>query len=91
MTELANFTDAKKWIDDNKSSLSDLPHVQQLNLYAYFKQSQVGDNNKPKPWAWEIAECHKWESWASLKGMTNEKAAEKYVKLANRVRADKKQ
>jgi len=54
-----------------------------LTLYAYFKQAHDGDCNKPEPSKLTdgLEASYKWTYWMKVKGMTQEEAKEKYIKL----------
>lgn len=54
-----------------------------LELYAFFKQGTVGDNETEKPGLLDFKGKAKWEAWNKKKGTTKEAAKEAYVKLAD--------
>lgn len=50
-----------------------------LKFYSYYKQATEGPCKKPKPWAWDVINKAKWDSWSKLGNMSQEKAMEEYV------------
>lgn len=58
-----------------------------LELYAFFKQGTVGDNETDKPGLLDFKGKAKWEAWNKKKGTTKEAAKESYVKLAEELTA----
>lgn len=65
-------------------TLSYLPNERDLLiLYGLYKQSTIGDINKPKPKFWETKQIKKWNSWNSFKSLSKDKAMQKYINLVN--------
>lgn len=52
-----------------------------LKLYGLFKQSTIGDNEKEKPYFYDIKACKKWDAWNSNKGLTRVTAMIQYNAL----------
>ncbi|KAI9222777.1 acyl-CoA-binding protein-like protein [Blastocladiella britannica] len=52
-----------------------------LELYAFFKQGTVGDNDTPRPGMFDIKGKAKHDAWSAKKGLTKEDAQAKYVEL----------
>tara|TARA_Y100000287_G_C14041085_1_gene266382 strand:+ start:334 stop:600 length:267 start_codon:yes stop_codon:yes gene_type:complete len=52
-----------------------------LKLYGLYKQSNFGDNNKPKPLMIQTKELYKWEAYIKYKGMSQDDAKKEYSKL----------
>jgi diazepam-binding inhibitor (GABA receptor modulator, acyl-CoA-binding protein) len=52
-----------------------------LELYALYKQATIGDVRGPRPSALDIRARAKYEAWAKAKGVTADKAMERYVAL----------
>jgi diazepam-binding inhibitor (GABA receptor modulating acyl-CoA-binding protein) len=53
-----------------------------LELYGLYKQATVGDNNESAPWAVQVAAKAKYDAWMGNKGMSQDDAKAKYVKVA---------
>jgi acyl-CoA-binding protein len=51
-----------------------------LTLYSFYKQAIVGDINTEKPSFFNFKDTKKWNSWASLKGMSKLQAQGMYIK-----------
>lgn len=58
-----------------------------LELYALFKQANVGDVNVPRPGMLDFKGKAKWDAWEKKKGLSAEDARAKYVELVNALRA----
>jgi diazepam-binding inhibitor (GABA receptor modulating acyl-CoA-binding protein) len=56
-----------------------------LELYGLFKQATSGDAAGAKPGLFDIKGKKKFEAWTKLKGTAQEKAAEAYVALVDRL------
>ena len=54
-----------------------------LELYKYYKQATVGDNNTPKPGLLELTSKSKWNAWDSVKGVSKHNSEVEYIKLVN--------
>ena len=66
-----------------------LSNEEKLDLYKYFKQATVGDNNTPKPGMLQMKAKAKWNAWDSAKGMSKEDAQAAYIEAAkNHLPAD---
>lgn len=50
-------------------------------LYALHQQATVGPCTEGKPWAWNVVESAKWQSWVQLGDMSSVEAMRLYVKL----------
>ena len=62
-------------------NLSQSPdNEEKLLIYSLYKQSLNGDNNKSKPWAYQLTEVAKWNAWAKLKGQGIEESKRAYIK-----------
>lgn len=53
-----------------------------LKLYAYFKQTTVGDNNTEEPGMFDFTGKAKWSVWNDLKGLPEDQAMAKYIEIA---------
>lgn len=62
-------------------TLTNLDNTILLQLYSYFKQATIGDNNTPSPSFLDFKGQAKWSVWEKLKGMKRETAQVKYIKL----------
>ena len=50
-----------------------------LFLYAHYKQSTIGNNNKEKPSIFNIIDSAKWNEWTKINGMDIETAMTFYI------------
>lgn len=70
-----------------------LPHRAQttneemLELYALFKQANVGDVNTARPGMMDFKGKAKWDAWKKVEGMSKEDAMDKYVELVKSLQA----
>ena len=70
-----------------------LPHRAQttneemLELYALFKQANVGDVNTARPGMMDFNGKAKWDAWKKVEGMSKEDAMDKYVELVKSLQA----
>jgi len=58
-----------------------------LQLYALFKQANVGDVNVPRPGMLDFKGKAKWDAWDKQKGKSAEDAMTEYVALVAELRA----
>lgn len=59
-----------------------------LLLYALFKQSTEGDNNKEEPQnPFDFVAKAKHEAWSSHKGKSSEQAMQEYIELVDRLKS----
>ena len=58
-----------------------LPVDTQLELYALYKQSLLGNCNTPKPSFWETKNLAKWKAWDGKRGMHSDHAKRLYSAL----------
>lgn len=58
-----------------------------LKLYGLFKQTTIGDNETSKPGMFDLKGKYKWQSWADLKGTSQEDAEKQYIELADELLA----
>ena len=56
-----------------------------LDLYKYYKQATVGDNNTPKPGLLNFKNQSKWDAWTSVKGTSTHNSEVEYIKLVNQM------
>jgi acyl-CoA-binding protein len=59
-----------------------------LEIYALYKQGQLGDVQGGRPGLFELKGRAKWDAWARLKGVAPEEAKRRYVELVDRLEAD---
>ena len=52
-------------------------------IYSLYKQATLGDNNKSKPWMYQMVDIEKWKAWNKLKGWPKKEAEIQYVKNVN--------
>ncbi len=58
-----------------------------LKLYAYYKQATVGDVQGKRPGFTDFAGRAKYDAWKKLKGMPQEVAMQRYIKLVEKLKA----
>ena len=58
-----------------------------LKLYAYYKQATVGDVQGKRPGFTDFAGRAKYDAWKKLKGMPQDVAMQRYIKLVERLKA----
>ncbi|WTV48455.1 acyl-CoA-binding protein (plasmid) [Streptomyces sp. NBC_00040] len=59
-----------------------------LEVYAYFKQATVGDNNTDRPTGLlDLAGKAKWDAWDKIKGTSQEAAEAKYIQIVKALQA----
>lgn len=69
-------------------TLSKSPDEQTLLLlYAWYKQSTVGDNHAERPGALDVVGRAKHDAWAGRQGVTQEQAIHEYVSLVQQLKA----
>ena len=54
-----------------------------LKLYGFYKQATEGDITGDRPGGFDFKAIAKYDSWASLRGMTKEDAMQAYIDLVN--------
>ena len=54
---------------------------EKLKFYGLYKQAIFGDCSTVKPWAVQVTDRAKWESWNAMRNMTKETAMVKYCEL----------
>jgi acyl-CoA-binding protein len=57
-----------------------------LRLYAYYKQSTVGDVSGKRPGFMDMVGQAKFDAWAKVKGTSKEAAMQAYIDLVNRLK-----
>ena len=63
---------------DGPQPMSD---AERLNMYAWFKQSTVGDVNTSRPGMMDFTGKAKWDAWKATEGMSKDEAQKKYCEL----------
>ncbi len=56
-----------------------------LKLYAYYKQASAGDVQGKRPGFTDFAGRAKYDAWKKLKGMPQDVAMKRYVKLVEKL------
>ena len=56
-----------------------------LKLYAYYKQGTTGDVQGKRPGFTDFAGRAKYDAWAKLKGMPQDVAMKRYIKLVEQL------
>lgn len=69
----------KKAAEDVKNLKQTPTDDEMLEIYALFKQSEVGDCNTSKPGLFDLKGKYKWEAWNGKKGMSQDAAKQEYV------------
>ena len=54
-----------------------------LELYSYFKQSTIGDNETEKPSFINVKQRAKWDSWKRKEGLLDRAAMREYIRLVD--------
>ena len=57
-----------------------------LKLYAYYKQATVGDVQGKRPGFTDFAGRAKYDAWKKLKGMPQDVAMQRYVKMVEKLK-----
>ena len=78
-----------KAADDVKNLASKPTDEQMLQVYALFKQAQVGDCNTDRPGMLDMKGKAKWDAWDGKKGMAKETAESEYKKSFKTVYSSK--
>ncbi|ACO60826.1 predicted protein [Micromonas commoda] len=60
---------------------------EQLELYGWFKQANVGDVNTARPGMLDFKGKAKWDAWEKCKGTSKEDAMAKYVEVVEKIKA----
>ncbi|EEH58200.1 uncharacterized protein MICPUCDRAFT_16138 [Micromonas pusilla CCMP1545] len=60
---------------------------EQLELYGWFKQANVGDCNIARPGMFDPKGKAKWDAWDKCKGVSSEEAMKNYVELVESLKA----
>ena len=74
-----NFEMSIKIVDNLKKTPTD---NELLDIYKYFKQSKIGDNNVDQPSMFNFKRTAKWKAWESVKGMQKKIAMQNYINLS---------
>ncbi|KAK2197058.1 bifunctional Acyl-CoA-binding protein [Babesia duncani] len=74
----ATFERAVKYVADTSSMQA--TNDQKLNFYKWYKQVTVGDVVGERPGMLNFEKRAKYDSWASVKGMSKKEAMELYIK-----------
>lgn len=56
-----------------------------LELYALYKQGEVGDVQGKRPGMLDMKGRAKWDSWNKVKGIASEAAKQRYIDLVDRL------
>ena len=59
-----------------------------LKLYAYYKQGTVGDVQGKRPGFTDFAGRAKYDAWSKLKGMPQDVAMTRYIKLVEKLQGE---
>jgi len=81
----SSFEAASAAVQANSKEIDKLDNDTKLELYALFKQSNVGDNATPKPGMLDFKGKAKWEAWGKKKGVSSADAKVQYVELAKKL------
>ena len=75
---------SEKITEGGKNKTIKMTDDEALQLYKYYKQATVGDNNTAKPGMFAMKDKAKWTAWDSVKGTDKKTAMEKYIDLAKK-------
>ena len=67
-------------VEENQEIITQMSNEDQLELYSYFKQAEVGDCNIDAPMFYEIRQKAKYNAWNNLMGMSKNDAKKHYIK-----------
>jgi diazepam-binding inhibitor (GABA receptor modulating acyl-CoA-binding protein) len=56
-----------------------------LELYSYYKQATIGNNNTPVPLFLDFKETTKWNAWNKLLNTDRETAKVRYIKIVEKL------
>ena len=56
-----------------------VPDNRKLLMYAYYKQSIIGNINTEQPWAYQIKARAKWDAWKAVENIRKDVAMRMYV------------
>ncbi len=68
-------------------TLSNLSNEDLLSLYGFYKQATAGDVSGPKPGMLDLKGKAKFQAWTKNKGLSQEKAMERYIALVKKLGA----
>ncbi|CAN9498029.1 unnamed protein product [Ophioblennius macclurei] len=57
-----------------------------LQIYALFKQANVGDVNTARPGMLDFTGKAKWDAWEKLKGKSKDDAMNEYIELVGKLK-----
>ena len=80
MSNSKEFLNAAEYVKKLKQTPS---NDELLELYKYYKQATVGDNNTSQPVFFDFKNKTKWSAWGSLKGVSKHNSEVEYIKLVN--------
>ena len=80
MSNSKEFLTAAEYVKKLKTSPN---NDELLNLYKYYKQATVGDNNTPKPFVMNMKATSKWDAWNTVRGTSTHDSEVEYIKLVN--------
>lgn len=79
--------DLKASFDDAVKRVKDLDYRPSnenlLKLYGLFKQATEGDVTSDRPGGFDFKGIAKYDSWASLRGTSQDEAMQSYIKLVD--------
>ena len=58
-------------------------NAQLLELYGLYKQATEGDVQEERPGGFDFKAIAKYDTWANLKGMTQDEAKQAYINLVD--------
>ncbi|XP_041367799.1 acyl-CoA-binding protein-like [Gigantopelta aegis] len=79
----AEFNKAAEEVKKLKNRPSD---ADMLEIYAFYKQTTVGDVNTDQPGMLDFKGKAKWNAWNGKKGMSKEDAQQKYIDLVEELK-----
>ena len=83
----AEFDACAQKLRDSEGVVAGIPDDKKLEIYALFKQGEVGDVNTARPGMLDFKGKAKWDAWDGKKGMSKEDAQKAYIELVNGILA----
>ena len=80
MTNSKEFLTAAEYVKKLKQQPS---NDELLDLYKYYKQATIGDNNTSRPGMLNLLGGRKWDAWESVKGTSTHNSEVEYIRLVN--------
>ena len=66
-------------VEEKQEMIIQMSDEDQLELYSYYKQAEIGDCNIKAPLFYEFKKKLKYDAWNNLKGMSKNDAKKHYI------------